>query len=141
MTEGDLDAILRLETDTPEAPQWERATYEGFCEDSPAKQLFVAADDDRLAGFVAAQIVVDVCGLESIAVGAATRRTGVGSALLTTLINWARQRGASRMQLEVRAENISAIGFYEHAGFRRDGLRRKYYQNPEEDAVLMSRVL
>ncbi len=43
----------------------------------------------------------------------------------------------SRIEIEVRAGNKPALCFYEHAGFGRDGLRRGYYRNPEEDALLM----
>jgi [ribosomal protein S18]-alanine N-acetyltransferase len=142
MAASDLDAVLRLETATPEAPHWARSVYEGFlAADGRTKQIFVAEAEGELRGFVAAQVVSDVCELESIVVLAATRRTGLGRMLLATLINWARQQGISRMQLEVRAGNVLAVGFYEYAGFRRDGMRTRYYRSPDEDAVLMSLAL
>lgn len=142
MTWDDLDVVSYLEAATAEAPHWTRSVYEGFlAEDSLAKQVFIAEDGGRCVGFVAGQIVADVCEMESIVVAATARRGGVGSTLLATLIDWARQHGASCMQLEVRAGNNSAIGLYEHAGLRKDGLRRGYYRNPEDDALLMSLTL
>ena len=142
MTLSDLDAVMCLEAATTEAPHWERAMYEGFLsDDGPVKQIFVAEDGDRLVGFVAARMVVDVCELESIAVDPSVRRAGIGKALIAALSKWVREHRAAHIELEVRAGNTSAICFYEHAGFRRDGSRRGYYQNPEEDALLMSLLL
>ena len=138
MTEDDLDAVMRLEEATAGAPRWDRAIYEGFLsENDPLKRIFVAVEGNRLAGFAAGRVVVDVCELESIVVDAADRRTGVGKALLAAMADWAREHRAARIEIEVRAGNEAAICFYDHAGFGRDGLRRGYYRNPEEDAILM----
>lgn len=142
MTRDDLDAVRHIETATPEAPHWALAVYEGFLSvESPGKLILVAADGGRILGFTAAQVVGDVCELESMVVDVAARRTGLGAALLTDLETWARENGAIRVELEVRDRNTTAISFYERAGFRRDGLRRGYYCNPDGDAVLMSLAL
>ena len=59
--------------------------------------------------------------------------------LLNKLIAFAlKEDGRKRFLLEVRAGNISAIRLYEGLGFKKDGIRPKFYSNPEEDAVLMS---
>jgi len=142
LCEADLDGVMRLAAETPAAPHWERAAYESFLAvDGQRRLIFVAEDDGHILGFVAAQVVMDVCELESIAVAAVARRSGVGRTLLATLIEWARQQGLSRMHLEVRAGNNSAIGFYSRVGFGQDGMRRGYYHSPKEDAVLMSLAL
>jgi ribosomal-protein-alanine N-acetyltransferase len=142
MVRDDLDAIRRLETATPEAPRWAITIYEAFLSaNSPARRIFVAEDGDRILGFAAAQVVEDICELESIVVDVAVRRTGLGAALLASLETWARQNSAVRVEVEVRDQNLSAIGFYERIGFRRDGVRRGYYRNPDGDAVLMSLTL
>lgn len=139
MTWDDLDAVMRLEAATGEAPHWERAVYEGsLSENNPLKRIFVVRDGGSLVGFAAARVAVDVCELESIVVDATTRRAGIGKALLAALADWAREHHAARIEIEVRAGNKPAIWFYEHAGFGRDGLRRGYYRNPQEDALLMS---
>jgi [ribosomal protein S18]-alanine N-acetyltransferase len=139
MARDDLDAVRRLEIATPEAPHWALAVYEGFLlAESPVKRIFVAEDGGRILGFTAAQVVGDVCELESIVVDVAARRTGLGAALLAALKEWARQSGAIRVELEVRAGNTSGVAFYERAGFSTDSRRRSYYREPDEDAVLMS---
>lgn len=139
MTRDDLDAVRRLEAAAPEAPHWTLAVYEDFLsEETPEKRIFVADDGSRTQGFAAAQIIADVCELESIVVDAGARRIGQGTALLAALKEWARQNGAIRVELEVRAGNTPAAAFYERAGFSTDGRRRNYYSEPDEDAVLMS---
>lgn len=139
MAEGDLDAVMRLAAATPEAPHWSRSIYEAFLDGAEAKRILVAEHPVGLAGFIVGQIVADSCELEAMVVAPQHRRAGVGRALLAALTAWASSRHTSKMQLEVRCQNDSAIAFYERAGFTRDGLRRAYYHDPEEDAVLMSR--
>lgn len=142
MTRDDLNEVKRLEEATAEAPHWSPVVYEGFLsEDDHGGQIFVVEEGRRLAGFIAARIVLDTCELESIVVDRAVRRSGVGKALFTALMQWARQRDAVRMELEVRERNNSAIYFYERLGFVRNGVRPRYYQVPEEDAVLLSLAL
>jgi ribosomal-protein-alanine N-acetyltransferase len=135
----DLDQLMRLAAATPESPRWDRTIYENFLSpsDSP-RRLFIAESGGSLTGFAAAQIIADICELESIAVAPAARRSGIGADLFATILEWARKHAVSRVQLEVRAGNAAAIAFYERAGFRRDGLRRGYYSDPPEDALLLS---
>jgi ribosomal-protein-alanine N-acetyltransferase len=143
MTAADLDAVMRLEQGTAEAPHWGRQAYENLLGGSGpvAQWAFVAEANGEVLGFIAAQIVADVGELESIVVETSARRTSIGSQLLITVTKCVQEQGASRLILEVRAGNAAAIGFYEKAGFCKDGRRPGYYRNPEEDAVLMSRML
>ena len=74
-------------------------------------------------------------------IAADARREGVGRALLDAVSSWAASERAERIQLEVRAGNLGAIRFYERAGLINEGVRRGYYRDPEEDAVLMGKGL
>lgn len=142
MTPHDLQAVMRLESETPEAPHWSRAIYERFLSADPArKRIFIAEEGGRLLGFVAGQLILDACELDSILVDIAVRRSGVGRVLLAAFLEWATAGHAIRVQLEVRSGNERAVEFYVRSGFAQDGLRPGYYRNPEEDAVLMSRSL
>lgn len=142
MMRNDVDAVKALEMATAEAPHWTWAVYEEFLsEENAGKRLFVAEVAGKLAGFVAARIVVDTCELESIVVDSLVRRSGVGRALLAALMEWAREHQTARLELEVRRRNHSAIAFYEHIGFTSDGTRPGYYQGPQDDALLMSLAL
>lgn len=135
----DLNAILELAASIPEAPRWGRYIYESYLRPGPSVQVcFVLGFETTIAGFIAGTVVHDFCELDSIAVSENTRSLGAGSALLSALIAWARTQSASKMQLEVRAGNTTAINFYTRAGFHPDGVRPNYYRSPDEDAVLMS---
>jgi ribosomal-protein-alanine N-acetyltransferase len=67
-----------------------------------------------------------------------SRGMGVGKALCGAAMKWAAEQGAEMMELEVRASNVVARRMYAGLGFVEQGLRRGYYRDPVEDAVLMS---
>ena len=79
----------------------------------------------------------DTALLENLAVDAAWRRRGVASALCAGIIAWAKSEGAWGLQLEVRVSNAAAQALYAELGFVKEGWRKKYYSDPEEDGVLM----
>lgn len=145
MVAGDIDAVLKLESATPEAPHWVRAVYgqivaPGTGNPAP-RAAWVAVNGLDLLGFAVARLVSGVCELESIVVAKSARRKGIGVALLSEVSGWAVGSEAQKLELEVRAGNASAIPFYESAGFLREGVRPGYYRDPEEDGVLMGRLL
>lgn len=141
MTAADVDAVLLLEQKTLEAPHWGRVEYERCIAAVDREGLqragFVAEADDSLIGFAIGKLVAGICELESIAVEEKARGQGIGHALLRAVADWAMAHGASRVELEVRASNVRAIRLYEQTGMRREGVRARYYQSPDEDAVLM----
>jgi len=139
MTTADLDPVIGLAASIPEAPRWSRSAWEALlAETAPPRRVLLADSHGTIVGFVAGQIIAEVCELESIAVAPAHRRSGVSTALRDAFVAWARQHGLSKVQLEVRSANTSAIAFYSKSGFECDGLRHRYYQNPEDDALLMT---
>ncbi len=73
----------------------------------------------------------------NIAVHPELRHRGLGNAVLTALIDLARERGCAEISLEVRASNCAAIALYEKHGFRIMGRRKGFYRNPGEDALVM----
>lgn len=154
MSASDLDAVLAIERETPEAPHWKPTDYESSLRpqrNSPLRHVaFVAESDDArtdpgLQGFVIGRLLLDgeqnICQLESIVVCGTARRRGVGRLLLQALAGWAESQGARRLELEVRVSNMGAIRLYEELGMIREGLRPRYYAAPEEDAALMGREL
>lgn len=145
MSAGDIDAVLALAQAVPETPRWGREEYDRCIGADEAVSLrrsgFVAEAEGRFLGFSIGKLVAGVCELESIAVRPEVREKGIGRALFEAMVNWAQDNGATRIELEVRASNAAAIKLYEQAGLRREGLRRGYYQSPDEDAVLMGRAL
>jgi ribosomal-protein-alanine acetyltransferase len=116
-----------------------------FHSQTPPRFAWIAEDIDapdqpRAIGFLVAQ-----CGpeweLENIVVSPASRRQGVGRALLSALLNEARAHCAERILLEVRASNHAAIRLYLRNGFQQLSRRRDYYLNPTEDALILVHAL
>lgn len=134
----DLAAVVALERSVAEAPHWRECDYAEILAGSGVRRcLLVVEMDDALAGFAVGKVIADVGELESIAVRAESRRTGVGKALCIAVVDWCHAYGASAVELEVRATSVAALALYGSLGFERVGLRRGYYLEPTDDAVLM----
>ncbi len=103
---------------------------------APEARLYVCEREAQWLGFAAVRIVVGEAELDAIAVETASRGTGAGRALLAFVVEDLFVSGVERLALEVRASNAPARGLYARAGFKEDGVRRKYYENGE-DAVLL----
>jgi [ribosomal protein S18]-alanine N-acetyltransferase len=93
-------------------------------------------EEAQLQGFIIARTVGVEWEIENIAIAAKARRCGLGTRLLGELLDLARARGAEAVFLEVRESNRAARALYEKWSFREDGRRKKYYKDPEEDAIL-----
>jgi ribosomal-protein-alanine N-acetyltransferase len=91
-----------------------------------------------LAGFVGIWFVVDEAHIVSIGVRKAERRQGVGELLLLGAFHAARRRQMKELTLEVRKSNAGARALYTKYGFREVGVRRKYYVDNGEDAIIMT---
>ena len=94
------------------------------------------AAEQKVIGFALLRCFDDA-EIIRIAVCQSERKKGIGKRLLMELLNEAEKRGIHDMILEVRASNEAAKRLYESAGFMIEGIRRKYYCNPTEDAVIM----
>ena len=93
----------------------------------------------EIVGYLCLWIVFEELRLMNLAVEAGSRRRGIAKALVLHALSLARDRGAERAVLEVRASNEAARRLYEGLGFRQVAVRARYYADPIEDAVLMQR--
>jgi ribosomal-protein-alanine N-acetyltransferase len=126
-TADDLAAIAAIQEASPEASQWDPASYLEY-------ECSVAASGGRVLGFlVVRQIAPDEREILNLAVDPVERRRGVARKLLDTEL----QRAKTQWYLEVRASNFCAINFYESTGFREAGRRESYYTNPAEQGIVM----
>lgn len=105
---------------------WTRSQLLGIL-GMPGVWLTLARVDGALAGFALARAIVDEAELLLLATAPSFRRQGVGSALVRSILTHARDRGAARVHLEVRAGN-GAIDLYRAEGFTKCGERRGYYR-------------
>jgi ribosomal-protein-alanine N-acetyltransferase len=118
---------------------WPPANYERELKNGLAHYI-VAGDEggQYITGFAGLWMLVDEAHITNIAVREKHRRQGIGEALLIAIIELAIELGAQLITLEVRASNTEAQKLYSKYGFVRVGLRRGYYTDNREDAVLMS---
>ncbi len=103
-----------------------------------AEEARLLAPPVLIAGFAGTWFMVDEAHLVAIAVRASYQRRGLGELLLIATIEMAMQRGAREVTLEVRASNSPAQLLYEKYGFRGVGVRKGYYSDNQEDAIIMT---
>lgn len=135
---GDIAWIAALEKETFSLPESEAAFAEmlGKCDHI----LLVAERDGEKVGYICAYTVCRESDILTVAVAPAARRSGAGRALLGALIE-ALAPESDAIFLEVRQSNTPARALYASMGFCEIGVRRGYYQNPKEDAVLCKREI
>lgn len=97
----------------------------------------VAVQDDMVVGYIGSQSTIDETDVMNVAVHPDWRRQGIAEQLIDNLIEELKKRGSHALMLEVRASNAPAIALYEKLGFRQVGLRKNYYRNPKEDALIL----
>lgn len=104
---------------------------------NPLSLWLVAQEGQTLLGYVGSQTCLDETDMMNIAVSPASRRQGVARALIEALVSALRERGSKQLTLEVRVSNGPARQLYESLGFLQVGLRKNYYRNPKEDALIL----
>ena len=97
----------------------------------------VAEEDGVVAGYIGSQTVMDESDMMNVAVHPDFRRKGIAEALVTKLVEALKKRESHCLTLEVRASNEPAKALYEKLGFVQVGLRKNYYRNPKEDALIL----
>ena len=129
MAEGDLRVILDIESKNNH-PLW---GYAQFLEVIAAKDsAWVVMLEKRLVGYIVARVTLEVCEVLLIGVDEQFKRHGLGRALLEHVL-----LDSQEAFLEVRQSNAAAIALYEGLGFIKVGVRKKYYSDGQEDAIVM----
>jgi ribosomal-protein-alanine N-acetyltransferase len=145
MNTADVAQVMAIASSLPDAPRWPPAAYLDALdlEFTPRRIALVATGSQagNVEGFVVASLLPPQAELETIAVAAESQRRGLGRQLFDALAEELRATGVRQVCLEVRALNSAAQAFYRSLGFGKTGLRRGYYTDPIEDAVLMALTL
>jgi len=136
MAETHLNAVLEIERVSNSAP-WSEVSFRREIE-NPQARYFVAREGEIL-GFAGYWTLIDEAHITTIAVKPEARGKGTGRALMLTIIEDAAARGMTCATLEVRIGNVAAIRLYESLGFLNSGVRKNYYPDNREDAVIMWR--
>lgn len=145
-TPADIPAMMALASHAVTAAKWSREQYERvFSEGSLRHALILEekilepkslAQENHPQGFLVAQEVAGEWEIENIAVAGLARRRGLGTRLLGEFLTQVRARGAPAVFLEVRESNRAARVLYEKWAFKESGRRKRYYRQPEEDAIV-----
>jgi len=135
MNEIDIDGVLSVEEQSFTTP-WSR---DGFVTEmkNELSYYLIMSDAGKIIGYAGMWLIVDEAHVTNVAIVPGYRGQKLGEKLMTALIECAKERGALRMTLEVRASNTVAQGLYAKFGFTSQGIRRKYYTDTQEDALIM----
>jgi [ribosomal protein S18]-alanine N-acetyltransferase len=136
----DIGQIMRLEAELFAGDAWSDTMFWSELAERDSRTYVVAVDDDAVVGYAGlCAYGEDISYVQTIGVTTSHQRRGVGTVLLTTLLDDADRRGARHVDLEVRADNESAIELYRRHGFAPLGVRKGYYQPSGADALVMRR--
>jgi len=135
MREEDVPEIVEIECDSFSTP-WSETSFlhEIYKKYAISK---TAVFEGKVIGYICVNYVLHEAHLLNLAVHRAFRRRGVATILMNETIKELRGKGCVFIYLEVRVSNDSAWKFYKPFGFRVESIRKKYYANPDEDALLM----
>ena len=135
MTASDVALVAALEKCCFSDP-WSEKSVASELENQLALWL-VAVEGEIVVGYVGSQTVMDETDMMNVAVHPDSRRRGIAEMLVTALVEALKQLGSRCLTLEVRASNEPAKSLYEKLGFSQVGLRKNYYRNPREDALIL----
>ena len=97
----------------------------------------VAVEDEKVLGYVGSQTVMGETDIMNVAVHPDYRKQGIATVLITELIGALKKRESHCLTLEVRASNEPAKNLYKMLDFEEIGIRKNYYRNPREDALIL----
>ena len=133
---ADLDAIERIERASYPTP-WSRSMFVSELAKPSSLSIAAVTPDEDLVGYLVLSRYVDAWHVMNVAVDSEYRRLGIASAMLRRMFEVTHGNAERGYTLEVRVSNRAAIGMYESFGFVSRGVRRGYYTDNREDALIM----
>jgi len=137
MTLEDVPAVHEIDTLSFSLP-WPERSFRFELTENPVSRGWVAEVNSRIAAMLVLWFIIDEAHVATIAVHPDFRRQGIGEQILLYALRSAQTEGARRAFLEVRAGNVAAQTMYKKYGFAIAGVRRGYYRDNNEDALLMN---
>ena len=136
MTEGDLESVLSIENACFSDP-WSRQGFEDSLKEASAHLIVIENETSDIVGYACLYQVIDEGEIVNVAIDPKYRQQGYGAKLVGALMDLGKELGATNFFLEVRKSNEAGRALYESLGFFECGIRKGFYDNPKEDAVLM----
>ena len=137
MQKNQIDEVLKIEEQAYGEHHWSKDSFYGELSNDLAHYYCAFDLDGNLMGYAGSWQVLDEAHITTIAVKPELRRKKIGEALLNKIISDCHKNEIKYITLEVRASNTPAIKLYEKYGFKSLGNRKGYYQNNNEDALIM----
>ncbi len=139
MLEVDLDQVVEIEKVSMPSP-WSRVLFEEELKREQA-YYFVMEEEGKVAGYMGYWEAPEEAHIITLAIAPAFRKRGLGEEMIDRCMSFAFKKGARLATLEVRESNDPARRLYEKSGFRFVAIRKKYYSDNQEDAIIMIREL
>ncbi|MGZ0050981.1 ribosomal protein S18-alanine N-acetyltransferase [Brevibacillus gelatini] len=136
MTMQDVGAVAELERLSFSTP-WPHEAFVNELTKNPNARYVVAVHQNRIVAYCGMWIVLDEAHITNVAVHPLFRGKKIGLGLMIKMMGVAKMLGANSMTLEVRPSNTVARNLYTKLGFREHGVRKRYYSDNNEDAIIM----
>lgn len=135
MESGDLEQVAELEK-VCFTESWSYGLLEAGIH-SPFDVYYVFEQEEKILGYCNLRLLAGEGEVQRIAVLPGYRRLGLARKMMEAMVDYARENSAVSISLEVRESNLPARKLYETYGFTAEAVRRGYYHNPAEDAIIM----
>lgn len=137
MQKSDVDEVLKIEEMAYGEHHWSKDSFYGELSNDLAHYYCAFDSENNLVGYAGAWGIIDEAHITTIAVKPELRRKKIGEMLLVRILEDCYKNEIKYVTLEVRVSNSAAIKLYEKYGFKSLGTRKGYYQNNNEDALIM----
>ncbi len=137
MTPEDIDSVIKIEESAYGDHHWSKDSFLNEINNELAKYYTLHTPDNQLAGYAGCWHILEEAHITTIAIAPDFRRKNYGQCLLKKIIDDCYQEEIKYITLEVRVSNTPAINLYTKYGFSSFGTRKGYYQNNNEDALIM----
>ncbi len=136
MTIRDVDAVYEIEKNSFTLA-WTKEAFEQEMLKNEFAYYVLAETEEGVIGYCGMWLVMDEAHITNIAISPQQRGNKFGEALMKEAMDQAKARGAKLMTLEARVSNIAALNLYKKLGFQNGGIRKGYYTDNQEDAIVM----
>ena len=137
MTIADVEAVHAIEQATFPSPWTLDSFYYEISENQFSHYLVAEDEQNTIVGFCGMWLVIDAAQITNVAVVDAVRGQGIGEGLMREAMHIATAANMEVMSLEVRVTNVVAQNLYRKLGFQDGGIRKNYYTDNQEDALVM----
>lgn len=137
MTEAEVPQVAAIEAEVFTCPWSMKGFLDTLYQDNV--RFYLAVEGKTVLGYCGIYMAADEGEITNVAVKPEFRRCHIADEMLQALLSDSEAEGIRHIYLEVRVSNAAAIGLYEKHGFTRKGIRKNFYEKPQEDAYVMCR--